>query len=128
MTDRRKAYAMRLQKNISATCTFLAFFLLFANLSSAQTTATFSPAIITVGGTGPGSTARGLAADGAGNLYVADFARHVVERIDSAGNVTVLVGTAGSPASGASSGDGGLTVNALLNHPSDVKLDAAGNF
>ncbi len=67
------------------------------------------------------NTPEGIAVDGAGNVYFADFVNARVRRIDTAGNITTVAGngTAGF------SGDGGLAISAELN-PTCVHIDASG--
>ncbi len=65
---------------------------------------------------------RGLAADSAGNLYVADTGNHTIRKITTAGVVTTLAGTAGS--SGTANGTGAA---ARFNAPRGVAVDASGN-
>ena len=68
---------------------------------------------------------RQLAADAAGNLYVADSENARVRRWDAAtGIVTTVAGTGalGTPR------DGELAVLSALNEPSGVALDGAGNL
>jgi len=75
--------------------------------------------------------ARGLAAASASIIYVADTDNHVVRKVDvSANSITIVAGRLGMPAtdSTAANGDGGPAANALLNGPSDVALDDAGNL
>ena len=64
----------------------------------------------------------GLAFDGAGNLYVADFGNHRVRRIDTAGTITTVAGS-GTPGT---LGDGGAAGSAQLNGPTDVLVLAEG--
>ena len=59
-----------------------------------------------------------------GSLYVADRNNHRVRRIHSDGIITTVVGV-GEPDC---CGDGGPAVEAMLNLPSDIALDAAGNL
>lgn len=66
----------------------------------------------------------GVAVDSAGNLYIADIANHRVRKVDGAGVITTV---AGNGIAGFS-GDGGPAVNAGLNNPTDVAVDAAGNW
>ena len=67
---------------------------------------------------------RGVALDGAGNLFIAN-SRHRVRRVDAAtGVITTVVGT-GSFGFG---GDGGPTTAAQLDDPRGVALDGAGNL
>ncbi|WP_327096108.1 hypothetical protein OIE68_40220 [Nocardia vinacea] len=66
----------------------------------------------------------GVAVDGAGNLYIADFANDRVRRVDLAtGRITTVAGT--SPDGLA---DDGLAIHALLREPQGVAVDGAGNF
>ena len=65
---------------------------------------------------------RGVALDGAGNLYIADSANHRIRKVDSAGVITPVAGDGGY------GGDGGAAVAARLWSPSGVALDGAGNL
>ena len=69
-------------------------------------------------------TPSGLAADGKGNLYIADLYTYRVLRIDAAGMITTV---AGSGRRG-SAGDGGLATEAEFEGPSGLALDGAGNL
>ena len=76
---------------------------------------------------GPGSEARfyapgGVAADPAGNVYVADTLNHTIRKITPAGAVTTLAGSAGQ--SGAADGAGSA---ARFYYPEGVAVDGAGN-
>ena len=76
---------------------------------------------------GPSSTARfyqplDVAADGGGNLYVADTYNHAIRKITPAGAVITLAGVAG--ASGSANGAGSA---ARFNMPFDLTVDGAGN-
>ena len=78
---------------------------------------------------GPATEARlygpdGLAVDGAGNLYVADYANHRVRRIDPEGVITTIAGT-GERGFG---GDGGPATEAQLNNPRGLAVDGSGNL
>ncbi len=66
---------------------------------------------------------RGVAADGAGNVYIADWGNNRVRRVDADGNISTLAGT-GTRGSG---GDGGPATAAQLSSPYDVAVDGAGN-
>ena len=66
----------------------------------------------------------GAAADGAGNLYIADYSNQRVRKVDAAGVITTAAGT-GERGYG---GDGGAAVRAQLNFPSGAALDSAGNL
>ena len=65
----------------------------------------------------------GIAADAAGNVYVADTNNQTIRKITHSGVVTTLAGTAGTV--GQADGTG---TAATFNFPSDVALDAAGNL
>ncbi len=65
---------------------------------------------------------QGLAVDGSGNLYIAQFTR--VLRLDTSGTVTTVAGTGEL----GFSGDGGAAVEARLNGLRDVAIDASGNL
>ncbi len=66
----------------------------------------------------------GIAADAAGNLFIADQRNHVIRMVASTGIITTVVGTG----SAGLSGDGGLATDAQLDAPGSVRLDAAGNL
>lgn len=75
---------------------------------------------------GAGSGARfrephGIAADGFGNLYVADTANHTIRKVTSGGVVTTIAGLAGS--SGTADGSGSA---ARFLQPEAIALDASG--
>jgi len=65
---------------------------------------------------------RGLAADGAGNVYVADTASSTIREVTPAGLVTTLAGLAGTVGS-----VDGTNSDARFNNPYGVALDRAGN-
>jgi uncharacterized protein (TIGR03437 family) len=67
----------------------------------------------------------GLALDQSGNLYIADFGNATVRRVDTAGNITTIAGV-GYATFGAAPGDGGPAVNAVLQMPYSVQVDASG--
>jgi len=66
----------------------------------------------------------GLAADLAGNLYVADLGNDRVRRIGPDGVITTVAGNGNQ----GSSGDGGAATDAQLLTPRNVAVDAAGNL
>ncbi|MGE0126778.1 MAG: hypothetical protein AB7U82_01645 [Blastocatellales bacterium] len=65
----------------------------------------------------------GLAVDASGALLVSDDEAHRVRRITPGGSINAF---AGNGALGAS-GDGAAAINAAMNFPQDVVVDAAGN-
>ena len=70
-----------------------------------------------------------VAADGSGNLYIADTFNNCIRKVDPAGRITTVAGTgAVGPLNGWFSGDGGPAVDAGLNTPADVAVDRAGNL
>ena len=66
---------------------------------------------------------RGVATDGAGNLYIADAGNNRIRKVDATGTITTIAGTGGIGVDG----DGGPATSALLASPGGVALDAAGN-
>ena len=81
------------------------------------------------GDSGPASAAEmgypeSMCIDGSGNLYVADKWEAVVRKIDAAGMITTVAGT-GTYGFG---GDGGPATAAMLDNPSYVAVDGAGNL
>jgi sugar lactone lactonase YvrE len=81
------------------------------------------------GDSGPATSAKiasptAIVADPTGNLYFADRDNHCVRKIDTAGDITTI---AGSGIEGYD-GDGGPATSALLDSPTGVALDRAGNL
>ena len=70
------------------------------------------------------SSPRGVAADGAGNIYIADSGNHRIRKVDAAGVISTV---AGNGVDGFS-GDGGPATAAELRWPGDVAVDGAGNI
>ncbi len=78
----------------------------------------------------------GVAADGAGNVYIADRNNHRIRKVGTDGIISTVAGdgfsgpcTPGSPVlCGRFSGDGGPATKASLNYPLNVAVDAAGNI
>ena len=66
---------------------------------------------------------QGVIADGAGNVYVADTANHVIRKITSTGLTSTLAGKAGE--SGTADGTGAA---ARFHSPTGLARDAAGNL
>lgn len=70
------------------------------------------------------SSPQGIALDGGGNLYIADEANDRVRVVSTSGMIATVAGNGTQ----AYSGDGGLAVNAALNFPYAVAVNAAGNL
>jgi hypothetical protein len=80
------------------------------------------------GDNGPATSAEldgpaGLALDGSGNLYIADYLNHVVREVSPSGTITTMAGTGTFD----SSGDGGPATSATLRGPVSVAVDLSGN-
>jgi hypothetical protein len=68
----------------------------------------------------------GLARDASGSLYFSDSRNHRVRRIDGAGTITTVAGNGSAITT--NTGDGGAAIDAPLNEPSGLAIDAAGNL
>jgi len=87
----------------------------------------------TAGSSGDGSAASGatlntpfgVCLDGAGNLYIAEFTGDRVRKVSAA---TGVISTVAGNGVGGYAGDGGLAVNAELDSPKAVAVDAAGDI
>ena len=66
----------------------------------------------------------GVAADRAGNIYIADRRNHRIRKVDAAGVISTLAGTGVE----GFSGDGGPAVQARLDYPHGVAADQADNI
>ena len=72
---------------------------------------------------------RGVALDGAGNLYIADLLNHRIRKVDAAGVISTVAGAGSTGESGGGfGGDGGPAVAARLNFPVGVAVDGSGNL
>lgn len=69
------------------------------------------------------SNVASIAADGGGDVYVADYFDNVVWKIDTAGQISVFAGTGVA----GYSGDGGAATQAQLLVPQGVAVDSAGD-
>lgn len=67
---------------------------------------------------------KGIAVDGAGNIYIADTQNFRVRKVNPAGMITTVVGNGAN----GSSGDGGQAVQASLSDVTGVAVDPAGNL
>ncbi|MBJ3810524.1 hypothetical protein JGB26_26025 [Streptomyces flavofungini] len=67
---------------------------------------------------------KGLAVDGAGNLYIADTGNHRVRKVATDGTITTVAGT-GDPGYIA---DGGPAAKTRLNAPEGLTVDGDGNL
>ncbi|GHG77771.1 hypothetical protein GCM10018980_76300 [Streptomyces capoamus] len=67
---------------------------------------------------------RGVAADSAGNLYIADSDNHRVRKVTPDGKISTFAGTD----TAGSDGDGGPAAEAQLNLPIGVAVDSAGDL
>src|ERR1019366_9345320 len=77
------------------------------------------------GDNGPATSAQlsgpgGVAADSAGNLYIADTSNYRIRKVSN-GVITTAAG-------GGSGGDNGPATSAQLNYPAGVAVDSAGNL
>jgi len=67
--------------------------------------------------------AQGVTVDSAGNLYINDTGNSVVDKVDTAGNMTLWAGVVGS-----NGGNDGQGTNAHFNQPAGgIAVDSAGN-
>ena len=66
----------------------------------------------------------GVAVDAIGNLYIADSGNNRIRRVDTRGTVTTFAGTGSS----GYTGDGGPAVQAQLDYPTGVAVDATGGL
>lgn len=87
------------------------------------------------GNGGPATAARlndpnGIAADAAGNLYIADAHNNVIRKVDASGIISTIIGNGYNAGTtyGGYAGDGGQATAAELFYPENVKMDNAGNF
>lgn len=66
----------------------------------------------------------GVAVDGAGNVFIADYNNHCVRKVDTSGIITTIAGTAVNDYSG----DGGPATAAKFASTAGLTFDAAGNL
>ena len=65
-----------------------------------------------------------VALDGSSNVFILDTVNDVVRRVSPSGDITTVAGNGSS----GYSGDGGAAVNAQMNNPTGLAVDAAGNL
>ncbi|MGD0986894.1 MAG: choice-of-anchor D domain-containing protein [Candidatus Sulfotelmatobacter sp.] len=70
----------------------------------------------------------GLAMDSKGNIYFADAAGSRIREVSPKGVISTVAGNGDKCDHAEVCGDGGLAINANLNLPESVALDAAGNI
>jgi uncharacterized protein (TIGR03437 family) len=73
-----------------------------------------------------GINLQGIAVDGGGNIYIADYGNSRIRKVDTSGNITTIAGN-GQPGGSANNGNGGLASNSLVE-PSGLVVDASGNL
>ncbi len=89
--------------------------------------------LTTVGQSGDGGPARSallrapmdVAVDASGNVYIADCNNHVIRKISASSG---FISTVAGRYSQGLSGDGGLAVNAQLNHPRGITIGPNGDL
>lgn len=68
----------------------------------------------------------GVTLDGAGNIFFADAANHIIRRVDAiTGHITTVAGT---PGASGWQGDGSAATDALLHSPEGLAFAASGNL
>jgi len=67
---------------------------------------------------------KGIAIDGAGNIYIADTANFRVRKVNAAGMISTVAGNGVN----AATGDGGMAIAASISDVSGVAVDPAGNL
>ncbi len=69
-------------------------------------------------------SASGIAVDSGGNIFIADAIGARIRRVDANGIITTYAGTGAA----GTAGDGGAALQAQLNFPTGMTIDAAGNL
>ena len=67
-----------------------------------------------------------VAVDSSGNVYISDNANNVIRKVTTDGIIHTIAGAYNSE--GGYSGDGGQATSAVMNNPTQVAVDAAGNL
>lgn len=78
---------------------------------------------------GPATAAKlqsvdGVAVDSAGNIFISDAGNARIRKVDPSGSINTYAGTGQA----GNTGDGGPAIQALLNFPSGLAVDANGNL
>lgn len=99
-------------------------------ITSEATVSTLAGQLTNGAADGPGGSAtfwsaRGVAVDGTGNVYVADQANHLVRRLTSTSGSWSVTTLGGMPVSAGT--NDGVGITARFNQPSGVAVDMAGN-
>ena len=97
------------------------------SVSGIITTAAGNGAAGYSGDNGPATSAQlklpcGIAVDGLGNLYIADYGNDRIRKVSPSGIITTVAGDGNS----GYGGDGGPATKALLEGPTDVAVDGSG--
>jgi sugar lactone lactonase YvrE len=74
----------------------------------------------------------GVAVDGSGNVYIADYSNHVIRMVNSSGIISTIAGIAGSCTydgdTTGTGGDGKPATQHSLCYPVQIALDSSGNL
>lgn len=73
-----------------------------------------------------GNNLQGIAVDGPGNLYIADYGNSRIRKVDTSGNITTIAGNS-QPGGSGTNGNGGLASNSLVT-PTGLAVDSSGNL
>ncbi len=76
-----------------------------------------------IGGSARFNTPRSLCADGAGNIFIADYGNHTIRKLAANGTVTTIAGSAGEQGSA-----DGSAAAARFNYPRGIAIDASGTI
>lgn len=93
-------------------------------LGLAAATPALPQTITTVAGNSTWGLIYNVTVDSAGNIYAADFTKHLVYKVDRLGSTTVVAGTGRA----GYSGDGALAANAQLNSPAGTAIGPDGSL